>query len=242
MSRETLKELKIYIKSRKNMPEPRIELGKMLSIHGMEGYTFVCANRIASAFLIDGNHVAINFPKPEILLDKIGQIKCRDILSGYISVEMLDEYEDAMFGLSGEVAAKNTALKTLRNYTKKELLAAIEEPIETEEIKVGQVYTLQSEMKVRTGAGTGFRAKAFAELTENGRQHDADKDGCLDKGTQVTCKEIKPVGADIWMHTVWVDCGGVWRENVHKINSKPVWREFTLATMLFLVNIGQMKN
>ncbi len=69
------------------------------------------------------------------------------------------------------------------------------------EYKTGQIYTLQSEMKVRTGAGIEFRAKAYQELTENGKQHDQNKNGCLDKGTKVTCKEIKKAGQDIWMRT-----------------------------------------
>lgn len=67
--------------------------------------------------------------------------------------------------------------------------------------KVGTVYTLQAEMKVREGAGTTFRAKRHSELTEDGRNHDADGDGCLDKGTRVTCKEVKKVGNDTWIRT-----------------------------------------
>ncbi len=69
------------------------------------------------------------------------------------------------------------------------------------EYKVGQTYTLQAEMKVRTGAGIEFRAKNYAELTEDGKKHDVDKDGCLDKGTKVTCKDIKKVGNDVWIRT-----------------------------------------
>lgn len=66
---------------------------------------------------------------------------------------------------------------------------------------VGSTYTLQAEMKVREGAGTECRAKKHSELTEDGRKHDADGDGCLDKGTRVTCKEVKKVGDDTWIRT-----------------------------------------
>ena len=66
---------------------------------------------------------------------------------------------------------------------------------------VGKVYTLQSEMRVRTGAGINYAAKKYAQLTADGKKHDSDKDGALDKGTRVTCKEIKSVGNDIWMRT-----------------------------------------
>ena len=67
--------------------------------------------------------------------------------------------------------------------------------------KVGQVYTLQVELAVRTGAGTKYAIKKNSQLTADGRKNDKDKDGALDKGTKVTCKAIKKVGNDIWMKT-----------------------------------------
>lgn len=66
---------------------------------------------------------------------------------------------------------------------------------------IGDTYTLQVELKVREGAGTNYRAKKHNELTKDGRKHDADGDGALDKGTRVTCKEIKKVGEEIWIRT-----------------------------------------
>lgn len=65
--------------------------------------------------------------------------------------------------------------------------------------KVGTVYTLQVELKVRTGAGTGCPAKSYSQLTLDGQRHDKDHDGCLDAGTQVTCQAVKNVGSDIWI-------------------------------------------
>lgn len=73
--------------------------------------------------------------------------------------------------------------------------------IEKADYKVGSTYTLQTEMKVRECAGTTYRAKKHSDLTEDGRKHDADRDGCLDKGTKVTCKEVKKVGDDTWIRT-----------------------------------------
>lgn len=81
--------------------------------------------------------------------------------------------------------------------TKKSVQAAEAKPHYT----VGAVYTLQSEMKVRTGAGITFCEKKHTELTVDGKKHDKDKNGALDKGTKVTCKEIKANGNDIWMKT-----------------------------------------
>ena len=65
--------------------------------------------------------------------------------------------------------------------------------------KVGNTYTLQVELKVRTGAGTNNPAKKYSQLTADGKKHDKDGDGALDKGTVITCKEVKTVGTDIWI-------------------------------------------
>lgn len=65
--------------------------------------------------------------------------------------------------------------------------------------KVGKTYTLQVELKVRTGAGVQYSVKKNSQLSADGRKHDKDKDGALDKGTRVTCQQIKNVGQDIWI-------------------------------------------
>jgi hypothetical protein len=66
---------------------------------------------------------------------------------------------------------------------------------------VGKVYTLQVELKVRTGAGTGNSAKTHSQLTVDGRKNDKDKDGALDAGTKVTCQAVKVIGSDVWIKT-----------------------------------------
>ena len=65
--------------------------------------------------------------------------------------------------------------------------------------KVGNTYTLQSNMVIRTGAGTNYRAKKHSELTTDGQKHDKDKNGCLDKGTRITCQQVKKSGSNIWV-------------------------------------------
>ena len=65
--------------------------------------------------------------------------------------------------------------------------------------QVGKNYTLQVEVKVRKGPGTNYGAKSHSELTSSGQSHDSDKDGALDKGTVVTCQEVRSVGSDIWI-------------------------------------------
>lgn len=65
--------------------------------------------------------------------------------------------------------------------------------------KSGMVYTLKADaLRVRTGAGTNFRAKGYQELSANARKH-AYMNGTLKRGTKVTCQSIKIVGDNIWI-------------------------------------------
>lgn len=72
-------------------------------------------------------------------------------------------------------------------------------PEQTGDYTVGQTYTLQANMNVRTGPGTNYARKSHNQLTAGGQAADPDKNGSLQKGTRVTCQEVKQVGADIWM-------------------------------------------
>lgn len=64
---------------------------------------------------------------------------------------------------------------------------------------VGQVYTTQVDLNIRTGAGTLYRKKEYNELSINAQQH-AYKNGVLKKGTKVTCKKvITETGETIWI-------------------------------------------
>ena len=65
---------------------------------------------------------------------------------------------------------------------------------------VGKEYKLQNNMYVRTSAGGAN--KAYSALTANAKQHaykNARGYGVLKKGTTVTCKEVKKIGAATWL-------------------------------------------
>lgn len=69
----------------------------------------------------------------------------------------------------------------------------------TKTYKVGKTYTLQVDaLRVRTGAGTGYAAKSYSQLTSNARAN-AYSDGTLKRGTRVTCQAVKAVGEDVWI-------------------------------------------
>lgn len=68
--------------------------------------------------------------------------------------------------------------------------------------KVGTTYTTKVILKVRDGAGTDKRQKAYEELTPNAKENAYNSGvnrGCLKDGTRVTCQEIRQVGNDIWI-------------------------------------------
>lgn len=69
----------------------------------------------------------------------------------------------------------------------------------TKTYKVGKTYTLQVDaLRVRTGAGTGYAAKSYGQLTSNAKAN-AYSNGSLRKGTRVTCQAVQAVGEDIWI-------------------------------------------
>ena len=67
--------------------------------------------------------------------------------------------------------------------------------------KVGSTYTLQTNVKVRTGAGTNYAQKNVSQLTADGKKNATAKSGgaVLKKGTKVTAKAIKTVSGDTWL-------------------------------------------
>lgn len=67
--------------------------------------------------------------------------------------------------------------------------------------KVGNTYTLQANVKVRTGAGTNYAQKTVSQLTADGKKNATAKSGgaVLKKGTKVTAKAVKTVSGDTWL-------------------------------------------
>lgn len=65
---------------------------------------------------------------------------------------------------------------------------------------VGRSYTLQANMKVRTGAGTRYRWKRRSELTADGRKNSQNTAyAVLRKGTKVTCQAVVRSGSYVWL-------------------------------------------
>lgn len=65
--------------------------------------------------------------------------------------------------------------------------------------KVGKNYVTKADLNVRTTAAGAL--KRWDKLTTSGKSHSDNVDGyaVMQKGTMVTCKEIKIIGANVWM-------------------------------------------
>ena len=65
---------------------------------------------------------------------------------------------------------------------------------------VGKTYTLQTNLNVRTGAGTNYAQKKKSQLTADGQKNALNQTyAVLKKGTKVTVLEKKTVGGNIWL-------------------------------------------
>lgn len=66
--------------------------------------------------------------------------------------------------------------------------------------KVGSVYTLTTNVKVRTGAGTNYSQKKRSQLTVDGRKNALNQTyAVLKSGTKFTVQQVKKNGSDIWV-------------------------------------------
>ncbi len=76
--------------------------------------------------------------------------------------------------------------------------------------RVGQLYTLTTNVKVRTGAGTSCRQKKVGELTPSGQirctSQNKNSYAVLRKGIEVKPKSIKTIGSDVWAEIIngWI--------------------------------------
>lgn len=91
----------------------------------------------------------------------------------------------------------------LIKYDKIEAVENVEKPVENlkaPNYKVGNIYTLQVNLKVRAGTSTSSRQKLYSELTTDGKKHAFNqKYAVLRKGTRVSCLGIYKNGDNIWL-------------------------------------------
>lgn len=71
---------------------------------------------------------------------------------------------------------------------------------------IGKVYTLQANVIVRQAPYKTAKKVGYSNLTADGKKYDPDKNGSLNKGTQVTCKDVSIDSAG----NTWIKCPSGW--------------------------------
>lgn len=117
----------------------------------------------------------------------------------------VDDKDD--YDLYQKVGYKAIAEALVKAILDKEYIITTEIP----DYKVGNSYTLQSEMQIRKGPGTDYAKMNHEELTVAGQKCDKDKDGALEKGTKVTVKEIKKYASG----NIWIRIPSGWLKAVY---------------------------
>lgn len=79
----------------------------------------------------------------------------------------------------------------------------VDNPMQSSEnsYKVGNTYTTQVILHVRSGAGANYLKKSYRDLTTNAKANAYSSGvniGCLKSGTKVTLLQLKESGSDIW--------------------------------------------
>lgn len=85
------------------------------------------------------------------------------------------------------------------NLTRFDVPTVVDSCSGTPSYKVGNEYTLQANVNVRTEPSKSATLVTYNGLSNDGKKHDSDKNGSLDKGTVITCKDIHIDGGDIWL-------------------------------------------
>lgn len=112
-----------HIISRKDIPHRRISLRLMLRNSKTEEYIGICSDRIADDYLIDGEHIEIDFLDfPNLIFDCVGMMMCYEILSGYVSEEFLDFTWEYAHSTDHIIDGQNKQLALYRSCSIKNLL------------------------------------------------------------------------------------------------------------------------
>lgn len=102
--------------------EPRWSISTMLNAFGMGLYAKTCCKRIVEAELVDMKHVFLDLiHKGDVWIDKVGFIKCEDIILSYLQKEDCDLLEDHFYHVSSLHRDYNQQLRYLKQCSRKEL-------------------------------------------------------------------------------------------------------------------------
>lgn len=128
MDEKTKKELKLYIRSRREIPEPMFDVHSILKCSDVEAWGKMCCERIAEADLIDSEHVHIAWLDPgHIHVDAVGISKCEDVLRAYITEKHYNDLEQYAWLQREHTRIKNQMLDAYKELSKERLRELLKE-------------------------------------------------------------------------------------------------------------------
>lgn len=101
-----------------------------------------------------------------------------------------------------------TWVKTKENYWVFKSLLSTTKPSTSTTVTytVGKTYTLQADMKVRTGAGANYPQKKYSQLSSDGKKNAYNQTyAVFKKGTKITALKVTKVS-----NTTWIQCPSGW--------------------------------
>ncbi|MCC8025666.1 MAG: hypothetical protein LIP16_10250 [Clostridium sp.] len=125
MSDENMETLLKHIKEGRYIPDTIFDIRRMLAYKDMELYAKPCCDRIVSAGLVDGIHIARDIESPwNLVADVHGMDLCREILKSYLQPEDVDDFYDVAKWCHELVILNNNQIYSLRKMTTKDIKAS----------------------------------------------------------------------------------------------------------------------
>lgn len=141
--------------------------------------------------------VCANLGGSSINLDGVNAPTTRTMKERFMATGDFDLLTDAKFTHSSDYLKAGDVLDVPNSHT---VMALNDGLLTWPDFRVGDVYTTQVNLKVRTGPSIGAAQKLYDELSEDGKKHAfMQKKAVFKAGTRVTCKEVREEGVRTWL-------------------------------------------
>lgn len=178
----------------------RLERTGLVTVHRGLTYAQMLAKAAAGSIFVSNTHTVV------VVSGATASAPAQVMLPGTTLTHVVAAVIAGEYGNGQERRDKLTAA----GYDPDDVQAAVNRALTAEEPElpgaskdpadkyVCKTYTTKpSALNVRTGPGTGYRAKAKAELTADGQRH-SNAAGQLLPGTRVTVSQVRRIGSDWW--------------------------------------------
>ena len=130
-------------------------------------------------------------------LDGVNAPTTRTMKERFMATGDFDLLTDAKFTHSSDYLKAGDVLDVPNSHT---VMVLNDGLLTWPDFRVGDVYTTQVNLKVRTGPSIGAAQKLYDDLSEDGKKHAfMQRKAVFKAGTKVTCKEVREEGVRTWL-------------------------------------------